>query len=464
MPHDRVIAEWLERARLLQSRGNDEPAKTAYLELLRLDPTHREALNELGNLAWTTGHRSAALTAYLQAVRCHPEDPIARVNLGNVYYQRGDLTEARAQYEAALAADGARAEAHQGLARTLTALGEGAAAQMHWQRGFVGHALVRQRYRGAGRPVPALLLVSVREGNVPTRRFLDDKVFDVTAVYSEFWDPVQPLPAHAIVFNAVGDADLCPLALARAEELLTRTQAPVVNRPDRVRRTGRVDNARRLARVPGVIAPVMCPVTRSTLRSIGGMRFPLLLRTPGFHTGRHFVRVERREALEAAAAELPGDELLAIEFLDARGPDGLTRKYRVMIIDGVLHPLHLAISSSWKVHYFNSGMDASSSHREEERRFLEDMPGVLGPRAISALLEVAEALGLDYAGIDFGLGRDGSVLLYEANATMVILPPDPDPKWDYRRAPIERALQAVTRMLLTRARPDEAARAEEVAR
>jgi hypothetical protein len=79
------------------------------------------------------------------------------------------------------------------------------------------------------------------------------------------------------------------------------------------------------------------------------------------------------------------------------------------------------------------------------------MPGVLGPRAMSALEGICEALGLDYAGIDFGLGRDGSLLLFEANAAMVILPPDPSPCWDYRRAPIDRALAAVKRMLLARA-------------
>jgi hypothetical protein len=448
---DRAIAHWLARARRLYSGGHDEPAKAAYLELLRLDPTHRAALNELGNLAWATGHRSAALTAYLQAVKCHPDDPVARVNLGNVYYHDGDLARARAQYEAALGCGGELPEAHQGLARTLSALGEPQAAEAHWQPGFAGRALVRQRYRGCGTPVPALLLVSVRHGNIPTRRILDDKVFEVTALYSEFWDSAQPLPPHAIVFNAVGDADLCPLGLARAEALLARTGAPVINPPERVRRTGRVDNARRLARLPGVIAPAMRAVARSALQQDGGLEFPVLLRAPGFHTGRHFVRVERRAELAAAVAALPGEELLVIEFLDARADDGLTRKYRVMIIDGTLYPLHLAISADWKVHYFTSDMATHAAHRAEERRFLEAMPAVLGARAMAALRRIGEDLGLDYVGVDFALGRDGSVLLFEANAAMVILPPDSDPMWDYRRAAIGRALDAVKQMLLRRA-------------
>jgi glutathione synthase/RimK-type ligase-like ATP-grasp enzyme len=56
-------------------------------------------------------------------------------------------------------------------------------------------------------------------------------------------------------------------------------------------------------------------------------------------------------------------------------------------------------------------------------------------------------LGLDYAGIDFALAPDDSVLLFEANATMVVFPPGPEPMWDYRRAAVEATLEAARRML-----------------
>jgi hypothetical protein len=151
-------------------------------------------------------------------------------------------------------------------------------------------------------------------------------------------------------------------------------------------------------------------------------------------------------------AQLPGEELLAIDYLDARGADGMARKYRVMIIDGALYPLHLAISADWKVHYFTANMAANAAHREEERRFLTDMPSVIGTRAVAALNAIGKSLSLDYAGVDFGVGADGALLLFEANATMVINPPDPDPVWDYRRAPILAALDAAKRMLLARAK------------
>jgi hypothetical protein len=42
------------------------------------------------------------------------------------------------------------------------------------------------------------------------------------------------------------------------------------------------------------------------------------------------------------------------------------------------------------------------------------------------------------------------VLLYEANATMAVYRPDPDPKWDYRRAASERVYAAVQEFFLAR--------------
>lgn len=449
-PDDR-IARLLERARRLDAAGQSAEAKATYLEMLRIDPGHFDALIELGNLALATGYRSAARTAYLQAVALHPDQPVAHVNLGNLYLQDGAYEEARAQYEAALATNGKFAEAHQGLARVFDEIGNAAAALRHRQQGFGGRALSTRRYRGTAQPVCVLLLVSTGFGNVATSDLLDDRVFEVTALYVDFFEEHAPLPAHAVVFNAIGDADRCGESLARAVHLLNRTTAPVINDPSLVARTGRVETARRFASLPDVMVPAVRLVARGALLADSPRKYPMLLRTPGFHMGRHFVRVEDHQALAGALASLPGDELLWIEYLDARGRDGMVRKYRVMVIDGVLYPLHLAVSQDWKVHYFSSAMQTESAYREEERAFLENMEGVLGPSAVAALTAIGATLALDYAGIDFGLSAHGSVMLFEANATMVIVPPAPDPMWNYRRPAIDRALDAARRLVQSRA-------------
>jgi hypothetical protein len=424
----------------LVTKGDDEAAKQAYLQVLQADPVHCGALTELGALAHASGFVSAARDAYRQAVRCHPGNKVAHVGYAYLLNEAGDFAAARRHYVAALAIDPDLAEAHQGLARVLAELGEN--AEEHWQKGFSGHAVVRRRYRGTGAGIPLLMLVAAVGGNIPVQHWIDDRIFAVTAVYAEFADPAGRLPPHAVIVNAIGDADLCGIALVNAERMVANRSAPLVNHPARVRITGRQDNARRLGEIPGVLAPRIVP-----LSGVADPRFPLLLRAPGYHTGQHFIRVETPDALGSAAASLPRGDPLAIEYLDARGADGMARKYRVMFIGGVAYPLHLAISADWKVHYFTAAMAADAAFRTEERRFLDDMPSALGARAMRALADIQAVLGLDYAGIDFAIAPDGSLLLFEANATMAIIPLPPDPIWDYRRRAVGEALAAARRLL-----------------
>ena len=150
-------------------------------------------------------------------------------------------------------------------------------------------------------------------------------------------------------------------------------------------------------------------------------------------------------------SELPGDELLVIQYLDARGADGKSRKYRVMMIDGQIYPLHVAISGDWNIHYFSADMIDFPEHRAEDAAFLRDMPGVLGKSAMAALKQIQEPLHLDYGGIDFGLSEDREILLFKAIATMAVLLPEKDPRWDYRRPAVEKIYCAIWTMLRRKA-------------
>ncbi len=96
-------------------------------------------------------------------------------------------------------------------------------------------------------------------------------------------------------------------------------------------------------------------------------------------------------------------------------------------------------------------MGAREDMRREEGKFLGDMPAALGPTAMAALHAIRDALGLEYAGIDFALAPDGRLLFFEANATMIVFPPNGDPMWDYRRPAIARALEAARALLVKRA-------------
>jgi glutathione synthase/RimK-type ligase-like ATP-grasp enzyme len=456
---DETIAIEIERAALLGALDRRQDAQLAFIDILQRWPTNFSALNEFGTLLAGQGAIDAACRVYAEAILHHPGNPMGHVNLANLLLRANRHEEARAHYEAALKADPEHAGAHQGLGAVLADNGDRNGARQHFRKGFRGHAISTLPYRGSAPPVPLLQLVSSGGGNIPTAPFLDDCIFSTSVIVTDYLDPSLPLPPHRLIFNSIGDADLCEEALEAAVRLIRRSPAPVINDPRAVMKSGRISNAARLAALPGVVTAKTLSVARDILAgpdgaasvTANGFAYPLLLRSPGYHTGRNFVLVEKPTELADAAAGLPGDDLLVIKYLDARGKDGSARKYRVMMIDGKIHPLHLAISRNWKVHYFTSDMADQPDHREEEAEFLAEMPAVLGDKGMAALTAIRDALGLDYAGVDFGLGPAGDLLLFEANATMVIAAPDPDPRWAYRRNAITSVIDAVVAMIKERA-------------
>ena len=460
----------LRRAFWLSQLGRFIDARNDYMKVLECEPNHLGALNNLGSVLMATRNRRAARTVLTQAVVRYPNDPTSRVNLGQILLfeidelegrQREDEAlqlkrEAREHYEHALRIRPDYQPAHEGLSYLLGDLGDAPKAAWHRREAFRNHFIMPLPYRGKAAPVAVLLLVSTTGGNVRLQKFLDDRIFQTSIVLPEYYDRNTPLPAHELVVNAIGDTELASGALAAAQFLLARTKATVINGPAAVLATSRSNNAKRFSGLPGIVTPITAALPREQLSNSDaattlarhGFAFPLLLRAPGFHTGRHFLRVESFDALPAALAQLPGRELIIMQYLDARGPDGKARKYRAMMIDEEIYPLHLAISSHWKVHYFSAEMAVNPEHRAEEAAFLENMPAVLGPAAMNALQRIQSILGLDYGGIDFGLNAKGEVLLFEANATMAVNAPEAGERWNYRQTAYQRIQEAIQKMLM----------------
>ncbi|HTX03256.1 MAG TPA: tetratricopeptide repeat protein [Candidatus Acidoferrales bacterium] len=443
-----------QRACFLSVLGRRDEAQAAFMELLAEDPTNFGVLNDFGMFLFSGGMRKPALTALLEAVRWHPGDAVGLTNLASLYLTEGDFAQARAHFEKALAIDEASPKAHEGLSLALERLGELDGARAHRPTVVRAPSGIRP-FAHAGDPVKVLLVESVIGGNIFAHDLLRSTAFDVRQVFIEYLQPNVPLPEHDIVWNAIGDAERCAALLDAAPSVFARSDRPVLNRPEKVRLTGRADNARRLASLEDVVTPRAHSISRARLAASGadimrelGLSFPILLRSPGFHTGEYFVRVDAEADLAAAVAGLPGRDLLLIEFLDVRNDDGKVRKYRVVIVDGKLYPLHAAVAQQWKVHYFTADMADNAAHRDEDAAYLADFEKSIGARAVRALERVRETLGLDYGGIDFGIDPAGRVVVFEANATMIVPEPEEDERWRYRLPPVQRIYDAVRTMLV----------------
>jgi tetratricopeptide (TPR) repeat protein len=450
-----------ERARMLDSLGRPAEAKAAFADVLRRDPMHFQALCDLGTLQFKNGDVRGARISFQTLADRHPGNSIAHANLGFMLLKNGELAAARDRYARAVELDPKSAEARKGLGLVLEMLGETASAREHADRAFREAPLTSTPYRGNGSAPEVLAIVSFTAGNVHLQHYVTPEYFGVHKLVAEYADLTKPLPPHDVIFNAVGDADLCGPALDAARAIVAKSSKPIINAPDAVAATTRAGNAARLRGIPGVVTPTIMTFDRATLTGPkaatalwdAGFAFPLLLRAPGFHTGEHFERVEHAGELAAAVARLPGEQILALEFINVRDDDGQVRKYRAMFIGESIEPLHLAISRDWKVHYLSADMADNEANRAEDAAYLADLPGTLGEHGVWALDAIRTTLGLDYAGIDFGFDSAGNVVVFEANATMIVPIPKSDPRWNYRRPAVERIHRLTRELIACRASP-----------
>lgn len=446
-----MIAPRHQRACLLGLLGRRDEAQAEFVALLAQDPKNFGLLNDFGMFLFSGGLRKAAAVALAEAVKWHPDNAVAHTNLASLLLTDGDVDAAREHFQTALRLDPTNPQAHEGLSLVLARLGDSEGAKAH-RPTIVRKPSALAPFAHAGKPVKVLLVESVIGGNTFAHALLDAPAFDVRQVFLEYLDEYISLPEHELVWNAIGDAERCANILSVAPAILARSAAPVINPPQAVLQTSRAENARRLGGLAGVRTPRVASVAREKIPWVAtSFSYPLLLRSPGFHTGEYFVRVDAAEQLAPAAASLPGRTLLLMEFLDVRSPDGKVRKYRTVIVDGRLYPLHAAVSEQWKVHYFSADMAESAAHRAEDAAFLKNMKSAIGKRACEALESIRETLALDYGGIDFAIDANGDVVVFEANATMIVPEPDDDKRWRYRLPHVQRIYDAVRAMLVRRA-------------
>jgi Tetratricopeptide repeat len=449
--HPNDVKLLFARACCLEDLARYEQAKRGYSDVLTRDPSNFGALTNLGSLLHMHGQRTVARALYTKAVIEHPDEPMAYVNLGNALLEDGDSAGAETAYHAGLRVKPGYSNLHFALALLYRENGDDDSALKHHQLAFVKPVVRVAPYFGEGAPVDVLLILAAHGGNVVTHPFFDGNVVRLYTLVAEGYQTWLELPPHHVIFNGIGDVDrsLAPLRIAR--EVVARSGAPVINDPEAVLASSRASVTERLASIPGVVAPRTIALPRSAVTAgelaKRGFTFPLLLRSPGHHTGNHFAWVESPAELDAVRETLPGIELLVIAYLDGRGPDDMYRKYRVLFIGGKLYPLHLAISPRWKVHYFSADMADRPDHRAEEALFLSDMTAAIGAESVATLERISATLGLDYGGIDFGRDAAGNILLYEANATMAAFPPPPDEHFAYRRPPVDRVIAAIRALI-----------------
>ena len=368
---------------------------------------------------------------FKRALALAPRLAAAHAGLGALYLSVGIEDGAEHHSRLALRSQPGEAVASQTLAEILERQGESQAAAALLDEAYVRQSLFLEP--AAHSRMTVLVLSTRSAGNIPHRFLLPADRYTRLVWYMEHarQDQIAALPPYDLVFNAIGDPDLAGPSAPAVRQFLERCDRPVLNLPAMVARTSRSLAPATLGELDDVVVPKAARISRDKLdrlglrRAIGqaGFQPPVLIRPIGSHGGKGLERALTWPELEAAAA-VGGQDLHVTAYRDYRSADGLYRKGRVIFVDRRPYPYHWAGSDHWMVHYDASGSGDDTQRRTEELRFLGDPAGFLGPRAWAAVTRIGERLDLDFCGLDFGVLPDGRVLVFEANATMLVHPED----------------------------------------
>lgn len=273
--------------------------------------------------------------------------------------------------------------------------------------------------------------------------------------------PAQ-LPAHDVLFVAVAQSDDNMPLLRELAAALASWPRPVLNQPARIASLSRDRAPELLKSLPGVTMPATLRIDRRILEAIGqgiiplGRHledgdFPVIVRPVDSHAGHGLDKIADAQALDAYLRGHDDNEFYLSRFIDYRGPDGLFRKYRVVLIEGRPFICHLGISEHWMIHYLNAGMAESAEKRAEEAAVMTAFDSGFAARHAGALRGIHARVGLDYLGIDCGETADGRLLIFEADSCMIVHALDPVDRFPYKQPQMRKVFAAFRAMLINAA-------------
>ena len=439
--HPRAVVD-LERA--LAARPDPAAAAASLAHAIAMEPglaIHHRMLAAVARPSLAP----QIVTLLDAAIRDDPANAAAHAARGNAYVRERRFADALRAYRRALMLEPDDAVLHLAVAELAHALDDASAAAHHRAQAFARSRI----YADAGPPgrLGVLLLVTQESWN---EHVLVDLIVDAArvAVHRLYLDADAPLP-HAlppydVVLTGMRASEATARVLGSAQAFVDGQRAAVVNRPGNVGRTARPALAGVLAGVPGCAGAAVRRLAREELRH--AVAYPALVRPVDTHAGRGLARVENAAALDAYLATQDGDRFDVAPFVEYRSADGWYRKYRVLLVDGRPYPVHLAIARGWMVHYATSDTPDHAWMRAEEERFLRE-PAATFAGWETVFGAIAEALALDYAGIDCALLDDGTVLVFEADPSMLVHALDTAPEAAYKREPHARIAAALEALL-----------------
>jgi hypothetical protein len=254
--------------------------------------------------------------------------------------------------------------------------------------------------------------------------FVSKERFAMSTLYlhPDFQIPVKLGPGALL--NHVADPDICSRALELIEQIVSKVARPCFNAPGAIARTTRDGVARSLEGIPGLIVPKTIRIPGASPEDVlaaagqASLTFPILVRVAGAHGGLEMVRIDKPEDAGRISELKSGKRPLYVtEFRDFVSPDGLYRKSRIAVVGEHIFLRHHVVGETWLLHSASRTLNTEA----EEKAAFAGFDAGWGTRLRPLFLEIGRRLDLDFFGVDCNIDAAGQVMLFEANACMLIL-------------------------------------------
>jgi tetratricopeptide (TPR) repeat protein len=405
--------------------------------------------NQAGIEFRAQGKLPQAIAAFREGVALAPGLPELRQNLAQALYESGDTAGAIAEHRQVLTANPRNVASHLAMYELLQIQGDRALALAHQRLALEEQRVFTHTAPHEARSVLIVCAPGDWQANIPVDFILDPNTTTVIKLFllDEARLVRESLPRYDVSWNTIAQSREALPYLRIASRFLTAQDAKFLNQPGRVAALSR-ENLPELLKDTGAHVPPVSILDSDTLRSGDvSFGFPIIARPVDSHAGAGLERIDDAAACASYVTRVEAGGYYVSPFVDFKSDDGYYRKYRIVFVDGEPFPVHLAISDKWMIHYYNALMAEHAWMRDEEQAFLENMKSVFdGPR-LEELRNIAEAVGLEYFGIDCAIDRDGRVLVFEADAAMLVHTTDPVELYPYKHRLIPRIYRAVEAML-----------------
>lgn len=445
---------WCNLGSVYLKSARPEEAVALYVQALKLNPGHWPSRTNLVQALMATRQYFLAKLLLEELIGERPQDAGIHHQLGKLHFELNELESALQCFRQAIVLNPQDSDSIYWTGSIQQKMGEIESAEANYALAAKIHPLIRRPAIKFPADFRIVALFAPFAGNLPTDYLLKDAAYDTDtfAVFASCEYDVEALKQDVqVVVNLISDADQAEALLPLAVDIADRFGKPIVNDPRKIQRTTRDAVAALLEGMPGCRVPKVLRQKAGTELAVATLQAALapssaiLVRPAGTHGGDDFEKVEGSTALAAFLAQQADTDRYFIEYIDYRSVDGYFRKYRFIFVDGEILPYHLAIADGWKVHHDGTDMADHPWMQREEEAFLNDPAAVFNPVHYQALRETQRRIGLEYFGVDCGLDLSGNLVMFEANASMLVH--DQNEQFPYKTPFVHRIKAAFNEML-----------------